>query len=409
MRWENKGHQFDNWGRHFEKRSRILIYGAGMQGIEVCEKMRFLDCIDGFIDNDESKQISGWHGLTVYPPETVTQSYDDKHLIIIAIRPIYEEWRAEAERILTLSGYIPHYDFFYYEEFFADSFSLVYFKNFLMPIFSVYAQNKVYVQSGCVIPSTVCNLKCANCLNFTPELDKKKRHSVKRLEDVKQEVDLFFKWVDFTPRFQISGGEPILYKNFTEIVEYIGNNYRNKIGSRFETVLNGTVMPSDEQCRIMHKYNMLAIVDNYEENVPLARKLRSEILEKLNKFDIQIEDNYVQDWFDLKLDCMVDVSDSKLTDYFDRCGNPWNCLSGNKLFACNFERFAEVAGIVQEGSSTSFDLNTIITTQSKRELVEFVLGFNETGYVEMCRHCAGWAWSNGNRIPVAIQSSEEVG
>ena len=63
------------------------------------------------------------------------------------------------------------------------------------------------------------------------------------------------------------------------------------------------------------------------------------------------------------------------------------------MYACNFARFAEKTGLHKEPEESSFDF-TRMDESRKKELLEFTLNYNERGYVELCKRCAGWASIN---------------
>jgi hypothetical protein len=60
------------------------------------------------------------------------------------------------------------------------------------------------------------------------------------------------------------------------------------------------------------------------------------------------------------------------------------------------------AGLNVESENDYFDLRNI-TSENKKELVEFRMGYTENGYVDFCRRCAGWCTINKKPVPVAKQ------
>lgn len=73
------------------------------------------------------------------------------------------------------------------------------------------------------------------------------------LDIAKKSADVFFSKYDCVGEFVLIGGEPLLYKNLIEIVEYIGSKYGSKI-ILFSITTNGTIIPSDELIKICMRY-----------------------------------------------------------------------------------------------------------------------------------------------------------
>ena len=385
MKWTAKGHQFDNYGKIFEKRNRLLIYGAGQFGMYSYEQLKFTGCVDGFIDRDLFKQKSGLMSLPVHPPSYLLEQHNETHVIIIGTD---KSKAVNISRRLLQAGYIQGVDFWYWEDFCSIDNN----NAFFLTLFYLYSQNKIYLASTCIIPGTNCNLNCLKCLNFTPELNKNKTHQTQNIDAVKANIDLYFKWVDYTPWFSIGGGEPLLYPNLKELIEYVGEKYRKLIGERFELVTNGTIIPDDVLCEVFRKYDVRIAISNYEKNVPSCKQSRKSLFKKFKKFNIRHIDNNVQKWYDL--DCFNTdnsfMSKCELSEHYDSCANPWNLLYDGKIYACDFAAFAMIAGIINETKNDFFDLSIEITKTMKREFIEFILWFNDNGYVDFCKRCSGW-------------------
>lgn len=150
-----------------------------------------------------------------------------------------------------------------------DIYDYSYFLYTYLPIYFMYVKNKLFFTSENIIPSTVCDLNCRSCLNFNPYI---KKHIVDSLEEVKADIDAFFGQVDLIYRLQISGGEPFLYKELGHVLEYIYENYKDKV-IRLETVTNGTIVPSDELCRILKKCKVTVFLDDYRKTLPNGEAL----------------------------------------------------------------------------------------------------------------------------------------
>lgn len=393
MKWTNPGHQFDALAEAFRKRRSILIYGAGNYGETVFKELCFMaGVIDGFVDRSKEKQRTGFCGKPVYDPAILFDRRDEEHLVIVAM---VGEKATKLMFRLEKAGYLRSRDFFYFNRFLRMESPPLY-------AFMLYALGKTYVSSMCVIPSTRCNLNCRDCLNFTPYLP---GFTTRPVEEVIRDVDLLFRWVDYTPRFQISGGEPLLYPDLIRLIDHIGTNYRDKIGTHFETVINGTIVPSHELCESMRRNHMIVWLDNYTSAIPAKLDRREEIIRTLEEHQICWLDNTVDEWFTLDIEhtdngCM---SDGELAEYYDTCANPWHYYENGRFYSCNFARFAVKAGLNVEDDNDAFDLS-VMTEEDRPKLMEFFLGYTEKGCVEFCKRCAGWGPNNLRPpVPVAIQ------
>ena len=155
MKWSKKGHQYDDLGEHFRGKN-IYIYGAGNIGEFCFNQLAFLDCVDAFVDRDKNKQKCGYLNKPVFSTDVLFKELKKDHVIIIAMDNA--AWVNDVERRLLLSGYIKNVDFFFYKDFIPDSYNDDYRDTFYIRIYSVYAKNKVYLDSTAIYPSTACNL-----------------------------------------------------------------------------------------------------------------------------------------------------------------------------------------------------------------------------------------------------------
>ncbi len=394
MKWTNKGHQFDDLGKIFEKKNKIYIYGAGEYGATFFNIIKFMNVVDAFIDRDAKKQENGYLGLPVISPDFLYNSKDENHIIVVAASLSNQKFIMNR---LKKFGYIEGLDCFVWKNFIDF--------DYYIPIYWLYAQGKIALSSGCIIPSTQCNLNCKCCLNFNPYLD---HNYIKTIEELKKDIDIFFSSIDYLPEYQVSGGEPLLYSGFSEIVTYIGEKYRFKIG-QFETVTNGTIVPNDNICEVMEKYNVALYLDNYTNTIPSKMDKRDAIIEKIEKYNIKLIDNFVDKWFDLDVENTDNSqkSDNELMEYYDFCNNPWHFYENGKMYACNFAAFAIKANLNIADANDFFDL-TDMSDKRKKELLEFSLNYNEKGYVEFCKRCSGWSSINNKSIPVAEQILTDI-
>ena len=250
MKWNNIGHEFDTVFDNIAKKKSFFLFGAGDRGIHFARYFGKELSVEGFIDNSKQKQGKTVEGYACLAPDELKLRGDQG--IIITLDQFSMGGPMEQ---LNQMGYEEGRDYFKFDDF--------------LSIYYVYKYNKVYFSTISFLPSTVCNLNCRHCLNFNPFA---KQFYQRALEDLKSDVDLFFKWVDFVMVFHLSGGEPFLYKQTPYIIEYIMSKYSNHIGT-FRIVTNGTVIPTDDVLEIISKYDIEIKIDDYFKTV-LERKRR---------------------------------------------------------------------------------------------------------------------------------------
>lgn len=395
MKWEKKGHEFDDIGYLLKDKRNIFIYGAGESSrelIQLLEKINFWTNWKIFlIDGDQKKQEEGVDGYAVLKPE-IFFAMEKKDFFVIA----GAVGKTGDEIYSILVSRLPKDTIIFKSFYFIHTYLSVYF---------AYEHNKVFFASESILPSTLCNLNCRDCLNFTPYI---KNHCTDTLEELKQTTDLFFSAVDLVYRFQITGGEPLLYKQLLPFLEYIDANYREKI-LRFEMVTNGTIVPDDATCRFFKEKNMYIFLDDYRMSLPDGEERYQQVKNKLLSYNIAFADNHVDEWMRMYVpeedESSMEYSESALIKKYSACSVPWSTLWRGTISSCNYALYAAKAGLCNLGEM--YDLKDF-TAEKKKELVEFRLGFNEKGYVDFCKKCGGWININKRWCTPAIQVERKV-
>lgn len=382
MQWKNKGHEFDHVYQNLAEKKYFWLFGAGMYGQAMYEEIRELGVsVRGFIDNNESRQYTQYMGKGILTLKEL--SLEKEEAIIVCISPYS---RKPVMQQLQLAGYTYNQNVFTMETY--------------MSLKYVYELNRTYIPSISFLPSTCCNLNCEACLNFTPYM---KHQMVRSLEQVKADVDTFFHAVDYIMLFHISGGEPFLYPYLEELVTYIGENYRKQIHF-LQTVTNGTIEPKEEILKVLAKYQAGVTVDDYRMAVPEKAEIFFTVIEKLKQHGIRYDINKVDQWIDLA-PTTTDHStwdEWRLKKHFEACHEPWQELRDGHLYSCNYASYAAVAGLAGESEDETFDLRDFDKSRGK-ELMEFRMGYNEKGYVNFCKKCAGFVDINPNIVEPAKQ------
>lgn len=374
MKWKNKGHELDGLGQTVTNINNIYLFGAGEHGKAVFERYANKINICGFIDNDAEKINTLFCNKQVYSLTDISLRRNEA--IVITTQPSFVPM---IKKQLAEKGYLEGSNVFAMQVFF--------------PVYDMYKYEEICLSSISFLPTTVCNLKCKQCLNFAPYIA---NQSFRPIEGLKRDIDFLFSKIDTLLLLHLSGGEPLLYPYLNQLIAHISEKYSHNIG-RLELTTNGTVVPSDDVCEIMAKSKIQIIVDDYRDAVPQHRANFDKLIEKLSQFAIPYKILKADYWIDLAPFTTDNshLNESDLCQYFDNCAVPWQEYRDGKLWLCNYASYADVADIHCAQENEYFALNKL-NDSNKRELIEFRLGYSEKGYVDFCKRCR--SYGNNNTI-----------
>ena len=382
MKWNNRGHEYDSVYQKMIEKQSFYLFGAGDYGRQFWNIFASEILINGYIDNDISKQGNMLNGKKCFSFDEIKLREDEGIIVTMSqysrIKPIEQ---------MQERGYKRNEDFFVIEEF--------------LSIYNVYKKDRVYFSGISFLPSTVCNLKCKNCLNFNPFA---KKFYIRKWEELIKDVDLFFSCVDRVMLFHVSGGEPMLYKHIADLIGYIDRYYGDRIDT-LRTVTNGTIIPDEKILGKLSKCNVEVTVDDYRDAVPQFRQHFEEVIRKLEEYHIRYYINKVESWIDLAPE-KTDYSnwpEKQLEAHRESCEQSWQELRDGKLYSCNYAAYATVAGIAGEQDLEEvYDLTGFVP-EKKKELVEFRLGYTTKGYTNFCKKCRGFTPENSEKMEPAGQ------
>jgi hypothetical protein len=274
-----------------------------------------------------------------------------------------------------------------------------------LSVFAVYVCNKVYLWNIGVIVTTICNLNCRYCLNFTP-YNKNMKH--RALGELKDEVDVLFSCVDRLANLSVAGGETMLYPYLGELFQYISDKYRDKIDN-IGIGTNGTIMPSDGLCKIFKKCGIAVYIDDYSKTIPGIKIHYDAFIKKMMEYGIETNQIYIDLFYKTfpPLENYSLYNERVLSDKFDKCMQVhYQDLKNGRIVACCCAAYALEAGLIKETEDDFYYINNFSNSiQSKKELVEFRLGYNNKGYVEFCKYCNGFPSINSH---MAKNGAEQV-
>ena len=384
MKWINKGHEFDELGAVFQKNKDILVVSSKHGYEKIKQKLDFLDVDISWCDETQFKSSGIFSILKKYSAKNF-----ERKTIVVSNGVVYK-------KLISKYNLIPQQNIFTEEQF--TSYNEAGSK--FLSVFAVYVSNKVYFFSTSFICTTKCNLNCRDCLNFIPYDNNKQHYDIKRL---KSDVDAYFRCVDRVGLFHISGGEPFMYPHLAELIEYIHENYRDKI-DKLGTVTNSTIIPSKELLETLKKCNVRVEVDDYTFVLHNLEDKFNSLVGKIKEYGIELIINRQEQFFQLFPAIKDDsnLSEDKLLEKFRKCGQICTELKNKKLYNCNWAEFAVQAGVAEESMVESYDL-TKHRPEENKALIEYRLGYLTKGYIDFCKYCNGHH-DNQNWNPGAIQT-----
>lgn len=245
--------------------------------------------------------------------------------------------------------------------------------------------------------TTHCSLQCRDCAVLIPYL---KNHQHFSRESLLEDMERFFKLVDYVHRFGLLGGETFLHPDLPELIYYLIG--QSKVGTiRMPT--NGTILPSPELIKAMKSSpRILVSVSDY----PLEISPKKErLIHLLDHNNIRYELYADQSWDELGIckreDCHSTHPSLTQTQLAQRFNDCWmhNChgIVQGRYYLCGRAAFAPMAGIHESFSDDYVDLYGFSSTEQTRRAISDFIG---RPYLQACAFCRG---TGVKKVPPAVQ------
>lgn len=276
----------------------------------------------------------------------------------------------------TIKSLFEEYGFEENKQFFqAEIFTMIY---------EVYALDKICIDRIEIFMTSYCSLKCEKCVAYIPYFEKYEHTSV---EQLKSDADILFSKVDYVYKFKILGGEGLMYPDLIEYVDYVGSKYGSQIGS-FRLGTNGTIYPTQEIIDLFKRNHVIVDISDYTCTIGYRSKL-----EEIKKI---FEDNGVvvdvkrtgEQWLDMGFPSALpgEKDEESLRKHFFKCAMFCRDFYEGKLWYCCGNFAAVKAGLYPENENDYFDFRREFT---KKELLEYELGYSNLGHTSFCKVCRG--------------------
>lgn len=400
MKWENKGHEFEELGLYIRKTDTIYLYGCVAWAKPLIEQtewaLKQAGCLKDdieivFVDRDTTKQGSKYFGKRVIAP---TQFYDEfaKHYGIV-VMCISEANNMEVWNQFEQNGMIRRF----------HAYSVFEFHRY-MSLFLYYRNQKIYLHLIDMFVHTNCNINCKNCFIQTYRGVRKKIS----ISDLKHNIDLVFAKADFIGIVVFGIGDAFFGAEELEYaIKYITENYSERFMT-VELVTNGTIIPKESLLECIKNEKVRIAVDDYRDNVELARKNYEKVIKALQDNNVNFSSLKREYWYESNFGLeRTGETQEQL------CSKYWNCINeakgfpyigykdnSNKMYSCVFQTINSYLNLVEEVEDDGIDL----AMAEPIEIIEFLLGYTPKGYLTACANCKGmFERVELNHVPVAEQ------
>lgn len=371
MKWINKGEELKSCREEQLQHENFFVFGAGDIGRGLYVTLSHFQMFAGFIDNDIQKQNDGFYGQPVHSYQWFLENEREK-MLVIAANEIHEQ---EISRQLQTDNCK-----FYFSSVFLDR---------VLPIYLYQKRNILFMHLAQICVTERCTLRCADCAHGCWAVDRNTNDI--GLDEICTSADIFFSKIDYIHEFVLIGGEPLLYRHLADVVEYIGERYRCKMGI-FSITSNGTITPAQNLLNNCKKYNVLFRISNYVKAIPNLQGQYDRI-EKIflkEKVDYNLGKAEEVWWNYGFMDEFQEQSEEQLIRKFDRCMTPCREIRNGRLYFCVMARTVSDNLGYHVGKNDFLDLSSLPNNDlGRRILMEYNFGYSEKGYLEMCARCHG--------------------
>lgn len=374
-------------GEGWDNLQGIIIFGFGRQGKKALKTLKKDFCIKAIIDNDKSKVGSTADNIPILQFNEKLSELLFKYKIIITASERYYKEIAKQLETLNLKA---NNDFVMYKQF----------------IFEWYFRfkNKLYIPKTDLPITSFCSLNCEKCHIFIPYWKCKEDYEITML---KHSVDLYFKYVDYVLDMDILGGEPFLFKYLDEIIKYIGDNYREKIGY-LGLITNGTITPKNSTIELIKRFDMNISISDYSKELNYKEKVDN-LCTELEKMKISYLRNTDIVWFDFGLPTDdIRYPGEQAARHMSCCNTIYHVIHEGKFYCCGTAWAAQKSGLFPSSNYGYVDLESSENDsyEIKRKILECSLGTVPNGYLEFCQVCGGFGIDNTIRVDTARQISK---
>ena len=329
----------------------IIIVAAVNEAEAILKSCELNDIkVSGVCDSEKRKSLEKLGGQQVYHTPNLPKKFP-KARFIIASQHIQEC----AEQLIGL-GYNEFYSGLeLLENFQVEDFEYKVSNSYMSSKISVWKKtheyyfndSQIYMRSLDIMLTTKCSLKCRNCSNLM-QYYKNPEHT--DYEKIISALNVLDKNVDTISEFRIIGGEPLMNKDWANIVNKL-SDYNDSASIFIYT--NATIAPKIEQLQSFQGKKVNFIITDYGK---LSKNI-DRMIENLIKFNISYKREPANDWVDCSRIKHHKRPLKQLEEVFKQCCVKYlYTLLDGKLYRCPFIANAANLKAIPDNSGNYVDL-----------------------------------------------------
>lgn len=368
----------------------IIVYGYGRVAARNIGKLWKDFHIKCIIDNNPKLQGEEYKGILIQSFEQARNLIPGTKVIVATSALAYASITKDLERI----GLKEFQDFSRLEDFMPEW----YWKN----------RHEVCLSQMFSSVTSRCTFNCKYCNMLMPYYNKE-NHYEYTAEDILADFDVFFQRVDYLTSYFVIGGEPLLNKDLSRILEAVYDNYGDRIGY-MQVISNGSIVPDQELLRVIKKCDIQVRLSDYTHVLPYEKKLqkvKDTLTENGISYSMSIYETWMDPGFPEKIE-PIGKTREEARKHMLLCSPGCHILSDKKVFYCGLIFSSEKCGLYRLQPGDYVDLEKSCgQLEDKEEMLKYCLGCVKNDYISICNVCRGSGSDNAHVIGVAEQCRRE--
>lgn len=372
--------QFFKLDNSWNNITEIIPFGYGRIGRRVIKKLRENFEIPFVIDNNPEWQIQQ-HGEVIKTFNQVKEKIKGRKIVVLTTEMPY----ISIKTLLEEYGYKENVDFCILSRFIGEWY--------------MKCKNQLCISKIDTIITSRCTLPCPHCAMYIQVCNNKMDYP---LEELCRNFDLVFSVIDYVMEYSLFGGEPLIYKDLPELINYLMRNYGNRIG-RLVLISNGKANPSEMLMDMLQKYDVMISISNYTHYYDYE-KIQKKLIDKLDKRGIEYSFNNELIWKDMGYPYKpANIPDMEARKHFKTCGHSTFCINNGILYYCDAMFGAEVNTGYNTKPSDVINIREYTEmngiNKTKMRMLQYIMGdVNKQGYPSFCQMCKGIGDDNSDII-----------